>query len=142
MATQKRTKKQKQTKLAKVANKKAATKKKQAKNASVKKAAVKKKAPPKKSNARRKRPEITTVPFDQTERRLRSTGSAPEDLHGSSEIEEADSESVDELLEEGNAFEAEVVKGVEDAERDIEGPVRTHEVPEDDIPQEYLDDEE
>jgi len=30
-------------------------------------------------------------------------------------FEGADSESVDELLEEGNAFEADVVKGVEDA---------------------------
>jgi len=30
-------------------------------------------------------------------------------------LEAADSESVDELLEEGNAFEADVVKGVEDA---------------------------
>lgn len=66
---------------------------------------------------------------------------APEDLHGSADIEEADSQSVDELLEEGNAFEAEVVKGVEDASKDIEGEVRTHEVPEDDIPHEYLDDE-
>jgi hypothetical protein len=32
-----------------------------------------------------------------------------------SNVAGADSESVDELLEEGNAFEAEVVKGVEDA---------------------------
>jgi hypothetical protein len=41
------------------------------------------------------------------------------------------------LLEEGNAFEAEVVMGVEDAEDNGEREVRTHEVPEDDVPAEY-----
>ena len=53
----------------------------------------------------------------------------------------ADSESVDELIEEGNAFEADVVTGVEDAEGADEREVRTHEVPEDDVPGEYLDKE-
>jgi hypothetical protein len=48
---------------------------------------------------------------------------------------------VDELLEEGNAFEAEVVKGVEDAEGADEGEVRTHEVPRDHFPGEHLDKE-
>jgi hypothetical protein len=43
------------------------------------------------------------------------------------------------LLEEGNAFEAEVVKGVEDVPDADEGEVRTHEVPEDDVPDEYLE---
>ena len=63
------------------------------------------------------------------------------DLQGLSNVESADSESVDELLEEGNAFEAEAVKGVEDA-GDADGKeVRTHEVPEDDVPGEYLDEE-
>jgi hypothetical protein len=61
-----------------------------------------------------------------------------------SNIEGADSESVDELLEEGNAFEADVVKGVEDAgdagDAD-EMEVRTHEVPQDDVPGEYQDKE-
>ena len=53
----------------------------------------------------------------------------------------ADSESVDELLDEGNAFEAGVVSGVERAD-DSEGQeVRTKEVPEDDVPDEYLDNE-
>jgi hypothetical protein len=50
--------------------------------------------------------------------RTRGTGSAvgeqSGDLQGSSNVQRADSESVDELLEQGNAFEAEVVKGVED----------------------------
>jgi hypothetical protein len=43
------------------------------------------------------------------------------------------------LIEEGNAFEAEVVTGVEDAGGADEHEVRTHEVPEDDVPEEYLD---
>jgi predicted transcriptional regulator len=56
-----------------------------------------------------------------------------------SDVEGADSESVDELLEEGNAYEAEVVKGVEDAGDADRGEVHTHEEPEDDVPGEYLD---
>ena len=48
---------------------------------------------------------------------------------------------MDELLEEGNAFEAEVVMGVEEAEDAEEVEVRTHEVPQDDVPAEYLDKE-
>ncbi|MGA2979697.1 MAG: hypothetical protein ABSD76_08910 [Terriglobales bacterium] len=50
----------------------------------------------------------------------------------------ADSESVDELIEEGNAFEGGVVSGVEAADGADEQEVRTHEVPEDDVPDEYL----
>jgi hypothetical protein len=59
-------------------------------------------------------------------------------LQGLSNVRGADSESVDELLEQGNAFEAEVVKGVEDAEDADEKEVRTHEVLQDDVPGEYL----
>jgi hypothetical protein len=61
------------------------------------------------------------------------------DLQGLSNRKIADSESVDELLEEGNAFEADVVAGVEDADDADEREVHTHEVPEDDVPDEYLD---
>jgi hypothetical protein len=43
------------------------------------------------------------------------------------------------LLEEGNAFEAGVVSGVERAGERGEKEVHTHEVPEDDVPDEYLD---
>ena len=60
-------------------------------------------------------------------------------MQGLSRAEGADSESVDELLEEGNAFEADVVKGVEDAGNAEGQEVHTHEVPEDDVPEEYLD---
>ena len=60
------------------------------------------------------------------------------DFQGLSTTESAASESVEELVEEGNPFEASVVAGVEAADAD-EGEVRTHEVPEDDVPDEYLD---
>jgi hypothetical protein len=46
---------------------------------------------------------------------------------------------VEELIEEGNAFEADVVAGVESADNADEQEVHTHEVPEDDVPGEYLD---
>ena len=58
-----------------------------------------------------------------------------------SRAEIADSESVEELLEEGQAFEAGVVGGVESAPDASQGAVRTRQVPEDDVPQEYLDED-
>ena len=67
------------------------------------------------------------------------SGEQSGDLEGLSNVQGADSESVDELLEQGNAFEADVVKGVEDAGDADEGEVRTHEVPQDDVPGEYRD---
>jgi len=63
------------------------------------------------------------------------------DLQGLPSTAGADSESIDELLEEGNAFEAEVVKGVQDAAEADESEVVSHEVPVDDVPEEYLDKE-
>ena len=66
-------------------------------------------------------------------------GSSAGDDQGISRNERVDSESVEELLEEGNAFEAEVIEGVEDAPDADQGEVRTHEVPEDDVPPEYED---
>ena len=92
-----------------------------------------------KSRLKKKRGE---VPFRQGSR-IRSqfavgTAGQSGDLQGLSNRESADSESVDELVEEGNAFEAEVVAGVEDA-GDDEREVHTREVPEDDVPGEYLD---
>jgi len=44
----------------------------------------------------------------------------------------------DELLEEVNAFEAEAVQDVEDAKPSDLSEVTTREVPEDDVPAEYL----
>ena len=81
---------------------------------------------------------VETVPLPSGEPRERRDGQSG-DLQGLSNRPTANSESVDELLEEGNAFEAEAVEGVESALDADQGEVKTHEVPEDDVPQEYLD---
>jgi len=70
----------------------------------------------------------------------RSAGQAG-DTQGISAAVRTDSESVEELLEEGQSFEAEVVAGVENAPEPDEGEVRTKEVPEDDVPEEYREQE-
>jgi hypothetical protein len=117
-------------------------------------AAVKKELAPKKAASRRKssirratkkktRPRgrpalVDLVSFEPRGLGARSGGQAG-DVQGLSGVEGAASESVEELLEEGNAFEAEIVKGVEDAENADEIEVETHEVPEDDVPEEYRD---
>ncbi len=59
-----------------------------------------------------------------------------------SNLADADSESVEELAEEGNAFEADAIEGVESAEPPDVSEVKTREVPEDDVPGEYLDTDE
>ena len=59
------------------------------------------------------------------------------DLEGLSRVADADSESVEELIEEGQAFEAEVVSGVERASDAEEEEVPVDEITEDDIPPEY-----
>src|SRR5713226_4981400 len=167
MATKKKTKK-KQTKSKRTAGKKVAPMKKPVekklakKRVTPKKKLAKKKAAPKKADVktkaggkkttggktagalkkqdRGKSQSVDTVAFALEELGARS-GEQSGDLQGLSNVEGADSESVDELLEEGNAFEADVVKGVEDADDADKGEVRTHEVPQDDVPGEYLDKE-
>jgi hypothetical protein len=133
MAT-KKNKKKLQAKRKKAHRKKAAPKRK----ASSKKAAPRKKPAPKKARVRGKSQGVDTVVFESKGLGARSGGQSG-DLQGLSNREGAASESVDELLEEGNAFEAEVVKGVEDASNANEREVVTHEVPEDDVPEEYRD---
>jgi hypothetical protein len=158
MATKKKTKK-KQTKSKSTAGKKVApmkkavSKKRAKPRVTHKKNLAKKKAAPKKEEVRTnaggktagtpkkqvrgKSQSVDTVAFE-----LEGLGARAEqsgDLQGLSNVEGADSQSVDELLEEGNAFEADAVKGVEDAGDADEGEVRTHEVPQDDVPGEYLD---
>jgi len=64
------------------------------------------------------------------------------DLQGISDVADADSESVEELVEEGNAFEAAAVEGVENAKDPDVSEVTTRQVPQDDVPQEYLNDDE
>jgi hypothetical protein len=59
------------------------------------------------------------------------------DTQGLSEEAGADSESVSELLEEGQSFEAEVISGVENAPDPDVKEVRTKQMLEDDVPTEY-----
>src|SRR3954452_2919890 len=61
------------------------------------------------------------------------------DTEGLSRDGYADSESVEELAEEGQAYEAEVIDAIENAPNADQGEIRTRQVPEDDVPQEYLD---
>jgi hypothetical protein len=153
MATKNKTKK-KSTKSKKSAGKKLAAKPPARKRGTPKKS-VKKKAAPKKT-ARKKVLQQTvsakTERGTETNRRNegrrpvssafpRTSGSQSGDMQGVSSVESVDSESVDELLEEGNAFEAGVVSGVEDSRAREGKEVRTREVPEDDVPAEYLDEE-
>jgi hypothetical protein len=130
--------KKKHAKAEKSAGHRAATKKKVAKKKTLPKKAAPKKTALKKMKVRGKSQRVDTVAYEPEGLGPRSGGQSG-DLQGVSNIERADSESVDELLDEGNAFEAEVVKGVQDAGDAIGGEVRTHEVPEDDVPDEYLD---
>jgi hypothetical protein len=128
----------------KSAKKKSAKKKAFPKKAMVNtKARAKKKSPGKSTRAPEKRirgksQDVDTVEFTPAGTAARSAGQSGS-LQGLSDIEAADSESVDELIEEGNAFEAEVVQGVEDAPDPDQAEVHTHEVPEDDVPGEYDD---
>ena len=103
-----------------------------------KKAAPKKAAAMKKRKPRGKSQALGTATFESKGLGARSGGQSG-DLQGLSDSAGADSESVDELLEEGNAFEAEVVEGVQNAPDADQGEIRTHEVQEDDVPDEYLD---
>jgi hypothetical protein len=145
MATKKKTKKR-PAKSTKTIRKKASPKKKLAKKkAALKKAAGKKAAVAKKVVATRRRTptrrQAASAPDFSRERAGSQSGELSGDLQGLSNREAADSESVDELLEEGNAFEADAVSGVEAADDADEQEVHTHEVPEDDVPGEYLDEE-
>ncbi|HSZ63550.1 MAG TPA: hypothetical protein VK828_17255 [Terriglobales bacterium] len=113
------------------------------KKAAAKKKLVKKAASPKVVSAPNKK--IGTRKQEQQpfgfERGTSRSGEEAGDLQGLSNVESADSESVDELVEEGSAFEAGVISGVEEAGDQDEREVRTHEVPEDDVPGEYLDED-
>ena len=96
----------------------------------------KKKMSRRRKQAREKRQIIRSVVIE--EKGLGSdTGGQSGDIQGLSNIAGADSESVQELAEEGQAYEAEVVRGVENAPDADEGEVTTTEVPEDDVPPEY-----
>ena len=74
---------------------------------------------------------IEVVSYGRRGLGARSAGQSG-DTQGISAAVRTDSESVEELLEEGQSFEAEVVAGVENAPEPDESEVRTKEVPEDD----------
>jgi hypothetical protein len=134
--------------------------------AAKKRAAVQAKAAPRKSVARKsagKKKSAANAPKRKKPARARSRmisssrvthptpsglrGLGPEsggqsgDTQGISRRESEDSESVEELLEEGQYAEAGAVSGVENAPDADQGEVRTREFPEDDVPQEYLDED-
>ena len=84
-------------------------------------------------------------PFETNERLTKrglGTGAAGQsgDLQGLSRTIEVDSESVEELIEEGQAFEADAISGVENAPDADQGEVRVHERPEDELPLEDPED--
>ena len=137
-----------------MAKKKPARKKKSAKKPArpKKKVILKKKLAPaksatKKKPARRKKKSASRTPAEVSNsivspsRRGLGPGAGGQsgDNQGLSRKESADSESVEELSEEGQEYEAEVISGVENARDPDQGDVTTKEVAEDDVPSEYDD---
>src|ERR1035437_8763533 len=105
-----------------------------------KKPAAKKKPIRRKKSGSRSKQEITNPTAIKGSRGLGSAaGGQSGDTQGLSREEDADSESVEELAEEGQYFEAEAVSGVESAKDPDQGEVTTTEVLEDDVPPEYTD---
>jgi hypothetical protein len=137
-----------------MAKKKPARKKKSAKKPAspkrkviAKKKVAPKKIAAKKKPARRKKRSSTRTPAEVSNPILSpnrrglgpGAGGQSGDNQGLSRKESADSESVEELTEEGQDYEAEVVSGVQNARDPDQGEVTTKEVPEDDVPTEYDD---
>ena len=133
----------KKKKIIKKAKKKAAPRKpkKQAKKAKPAAKLTVKKVPKKKAAKRRPRGKADSAELVGYQRKgLGSfTGGQSGDIQGISSRAGIDSESVTELLEEGQTFEAEAVSGVENAADPDVSEVVTHQVPEDDVPEEYQD---
>jgi hypothetical protein len=103
-----------------------------------KKAAPKKKPSRKRKSAPRNPAEVSNPIVSPNRRGLGpGAGGQSGDNQGLSRRESADSESVEELTEEGQEYEAEVISGVENARDPDQGEVTTKEVPEDDVPGEY-----
>ena len=102
-----------------------------------KKAGAQKKVRAQKNSPIRKRPQRTTVAAPARNRAASSEFTQSGDDQGLSDRVGAGFESVKELADEGQYLEAEVVEGVEDAGDDAARPLKTREVPEDDVPEEY-----
>lgn len=69
------------------------------------------------------------------------SGGQSGDTQGLSGVASASSESVKELVEEGQYSEAALVEAIEDGPDAEDGGIWTREVAEDDVPEEYLDEE-
>jgi len=82
---------------------------------------------------------VQATKHNEDELETDSAGQSGDD-QGMSGPAESDSQSVEELIEEGNAFEASVVDGVENAKDPDVSEVTTRQVPEGDIPEEYRND--
>ena len=124
--------------------------KKTVKRAAPKKLAAKRKLPKKKSPAKKKSAKKATRrradvvnPVTPSGRRGLGAASAGQsgDTQGLSRQSYDDSESVEELIEEGQYAEAEAVSGVENAPDADQGEVQTRQFPEDDVPEEYKDED-
>jgi hypothetical protein len=86
------------------------------------------------------RPNSEEAELEQEELGPNSAGQSS-DNQGLSDAENEDSESVDELVEEGQYFEAGVISGVENAPPADVAEVKTRQIPVDDVPLEYLDED-
>jgi hypothetical protein len=114
-------------------------KKKAARRAPAPRKAAPRKASARSTARRRRNPVESELGAFGTQRGLGpEAGGQSGDIQGLSAASVADAESVEELAEEGQAFEAELIDAVENAP---EGEVRTREVPEDDVPEEYLEED-
>jgi N utilization substance protein A len=93
----------------------------------------------------KKQDEVGSRAYDSVSNREKGLGpgSAGQsgDTQGLSDVAEAGPESVEELVEEGQPFEAEAIDGVEEASGDDVAEVHTKQFPEDDVPTEYLGDD-
>ncbi|HEV2491730.1 MAG TPA: hypothetical protein VG204_01515 [Terriglobia bacterium] len=122
-------------------SKKAVRRKTVRKKAAAKKTARKK--PARKRKSRRRKLPVRGKRQGATIAAVEERGLGPEaggqagDAQGLAHFPGADSESVEELAAEGQAFEADVVSGVENAPDADVAEVTTKEVPEDDVPPEY-----
>jgi len=136
------------------AGKAASARKKKSKKHAAKKLAAKKKTSSKKKSpasarkksaakkATRRRAEVINPVTPSGRRGLGpESGGQSGDTQGLSRRSYDDSESVEELMEEGQYMEAEAVSGVENARDADQGEVRTTQVPEDDVPEEYQEEE-
>ena len=129
MSPRKKTKKSKTAKASARGKKLAAKKKKPGRAARTKKKA-------RKTRLRGRASAAALVSYGPRGLGARSGGQAG-DTQGVSSAVDVDSESVEELIEEGQALEAEAISGVEDARDADESEVRVHERPEDDLHEEY-----